>query len=138
MADKVLSQEVERLQKLHQETISSCSKDVENDNILHNTPEGAQTTSGKLSSVTAKRMTRKQRRESEANQEGMVMVGDSGRDDAIAIESAKDSSKETVTRKRRRESEAKRQGVVMSGDSGRDNAIETMSNGTAYDQQVCP
>ncbi|TXG73249.1 hypothetical protein EZV62_001828 [Acer yangbiense] len=143
--NKVLSQEVERLQKLHQETISSCSKDVENDNMLLNTPEGAQTTSGKLSSVSAKRMTRTRRRESEGKREGMVMVGDSGRDDAFAVESAKDSSKETVTRKRRRESEGKRQGMVMAGDSGRDDAIavesakdlskETVSNGAAYDQQ---
>ncbi|KAK3205207.1 hypothetical protein Dsin_019253 [Dipteronia sinensis] len=105
----------------------------------------AQTTSGKLSSVSAKRMTRKQRRESEAKREGMVMVGDSGRYDTIAVESAKNSSKETVTRKRRRESEAKRQGMVKAGDNGRDDAIavesakdsskETVSTGAAYDQQ---
>ncbi|KAK1578118.1 hypothetical protein Q3G72_027678 [Acer saccharum] len=85
--NKVLSREVKRLQKLHPETISSCSKDGENDNTL----EAAQTTSGKLS----KRMTRKRRRESVAKRDGMVMVGDSGGDDAIAVESAKDSSKET-------------------------------------------
>ncbi|KAH7560680.1 hypothetical protein JRO89_XS10G0070000 [Xanthoceras sorbifolium] len=108
MADEALSQEVERLQKVHQEAISSRSKDGRNDNMLLNTPEGAQTTSGKLSSVSAKGMTRKRRRDSEAEREGMVMASDSGRDDAIAVESAKDSSKETV------------------------------SIGSAYDQRVCP
>ncbi|KAH7560682.1 hypothetical protein JRO89_XS10G0070600 [Xanthoceras sorbifolium] len=108
MADEALSQEVERLQKVHQEAISSRSKDGRNDNMLLNTPEGAQTTSGKLSSVSAKGMTRKRRRDSEAEREGMVMASDSGRDGAIAVESAKDSSKETV------------------------------STGSAYDQRVCP
>ncbi|KAL5766405.1 hypothetical protein ACOSP7_017022 [Xanthoceras sorbifolium] len=95
--NEALSQEVERLQKVHQEAISSRSKDGRNDNMLLNTPEGAQTTSGKLSSVSAKGMTRKRRRDSEAEREGMVMASDSGRDDAIAVESAKDSSKETVS-----------------------------------------
>lgn len=97
MADKALSEEVERLQKFHQERISSCSKDDKKDSIQLNTPKNAQTASEKLSSGSSKRIKRKRSREIGTDREGIVMPSCSGQDDAIAGESAKDLSKGTVS-----------------------------------------
>ncbi|XP_031254295.1 uncharacterized protein LOC116112274 [Pistacia vera] len=95
--NKALSEEVERLQKFYQERISSCSKDDKNDNMQLNTPKGAQTVSGKLPTGSSKRMKRKRSSEIRTEREGTVMPSCSGQDDAIAGESMKDLSKETVS-----------------------------------------
>lgn len=97
IADKALSEEVERLQKLLQEGISTCSKDGKNDNMQLNSPEGAPTTSRSQSSGKSKGMRRKRSREFEAGSEVVVTPGCSGQDKDTAGEAAKDISKETVS-----------------------------------------
>ncbi|KAJ4724357.1 TITAN9 family protein [Melia azedarach] len=95
--NKALSEEVERLQKLLQEGISTCSKDGKNDNMQLNSPEGAPTTSRSQSSGKSKGMRRKRSREFEAGSEVVVTPGCSGQDKDTAGEAAKDISKETVS-----------------------------------------
>ncbi|KAJ0020800.1 hypothetical protein Pint_30975 [Pistacia integerrima] len=95
--NKALSEEVERLRKFYQERISSCLKDDKNDNMQLTTPKGAQTVSGKWPTGSYKRMKRKRSSEIRTEREGTVMPSCSGQDDAIAGESMKDLSKETVS-----------------------------------------
>ncbi|XP_044505281.1 uncharacterized protein LOC123225407 [Mangifera indica] len=95
--NKALSEEVERLQKFNQERISSCLKDDKNDYMQLNTPEGAQIAPVKLPMSSSKRMTRKRSREIRTERESTIMPSSGGQDGAIAGESEKDLSKETVS-----------------------------------------
>lgn len=62
-----------------------------------NTPEGAQIAPVKLPMSSSKRMTRKRSREIRTERESTIMPSSGGQDGAIAGESAKDLSKETVS-----------------------------------------
>ncbi|GAV63823.1 hypothetical protein CFOL_v3_07341 [Cephalotus follicularis] len=92
--NKVLSEEVERLHKLHQ--VSSL--DGKSANVQLNTPGDALVVSGKVSNSLSTRMTRKRIKQSLTESEAvLIMPGCSLQDDAIARVSAKDLSKGSLS-----------------------------------------
>ncbi|XP_038683409.1 uncharacterized protein LOC119983753 [Tripterygium wilfordii] len=113
--NKMLSEEVERLQMLNQEGLSSSSKGANTDNAQLSASCGTQVVSGKASSGSSRRMTKKRSWESGvetdipngpskrktishtgAEFKGLVMPVSSGVDDAIVRETAEGLSKKTL------------------------------------------
>ncbi|KAF5743767.1 hypothetical protein HS088_TW08G00354 [Tripterygium wilfordii] len=108
--NKTLSEEVERLQRLNQEGLSSSSKSANTDNVQLNTTHGTQVVSGKASIGSSRRMTKKRIRESgvetdlpngpskrmtrsQSHEPGAVS---DGVDDAIVRDTVEDLSEKTV------------------------------------------
>lgn len=96
MADKVLSEEVERLQKLKHEGHLGSSKLRVTDNEQLSTPDDAQIESRELSDISTRSRNRKRIRHSGSDTDVDTPQG-RGYDTAMQRESAKDSRMEAVT-----------------------------------------
>lgn len=92
MADKALTEEVERLRKLEQEGIFSCSRHNKTDNEQLSTPHEAQTESEELCGRTHKR-----KRHSRSETEDMIIPCGNGHDTTMLGEPSKDLHKEAVS-----------------------------------------
>ncbi|XP_060667847.1 uncharacterized protein LOC107410801 isoform X1 [Ziziphus jujuba] len=90
--NKALTEEVERLRKLEQEGIFSCSRHNKTDNEQLSTPHEAQTESEELCGRTHKR-----KRHSRSETEDMIIPCGNGHDTTMLGEPSKDLHKEAVS-----------------------------------------
>lgn len=92
----MLSEEIERLQKLQPENTFSSKKDRNNRQL--STPEGTQIVSGELYESSSRRVTRSsKRRRCSATETGGATPHGSGQDDAMQRESTKDLQIEALS-----------------------------------------
>lgn len=118
VADKMLYEEVERLQNQLQEGLSCSSKDGKNDGMQLSMLETAQVTSKELSSGSMRRVTRKRSQEARAEMEkNMVTHGSGSLDEAVAREPAEHSPNGRESAKRISK------GTVFSGDISNDQQV---------------
>lgn len=99
MADKMLNEEVEKLQNQLQYAFPCNSKDKNNDNVRLNMLETAQVTPGERSTASMRRMVRKRSLEAREKMEALITHGGNdifGYSD-MQEKSAKRSSKGTVS-----------------------------------------
>lgn len=89
MADKILSEELERLQNLQQEGMSGSYK---NKDIQLNTPEGAKGGSRDVTNSESRKKTRKRGRHSQVDSQGILTPPTTGQ----VRESVKVLSKDTM------------------------------------------
>ncbi|XP_015573719.1 uncharacterized protein LOC8276010 [Ricinus communis] len=115
--NKVLYEEVERLQKL-QEQFSFSSKHGTDDNKQLKMLQIAHVTSGEVISESTRRMTIKRSREASAEKEGFITPDRSNQDDLLVRESAKDPS---AVRRRSGEAGVESDDFISPDQSNRDD-----------------